>query len=226
MAGNIIPAIATTNAIVAGLVVLHAFRILEENLKSCRSVYLRSKMNHRNQLLVPEKNVNPPNPKCYVCAPTPQAVLAVDTSKMTIKQLDEVVLKNRLNMIAPDVMIDGTGSVVISSEEGETEGNNDKLLEELGIKDGTILKVDDFQQNYSLTVTVIYREQPSSKGDSPDFLILADEKDLKPKEDDDSVKPSTSNGQVSRTFYIRHSYNSKFMICIQRIFFRRNLTTM
>ena len=195
MAGNIIPAIATTNAIVAGLVVLHAFRILEENLKSCRSVYLRSKMNHRNQLLVPEKNVNPPNPKCYVCAPTPQAVLAVDTSKMTIKQLDDVVLKNRLNMIAPDVMIDGTGSVVISSEEGETEGNNDKLLEELGIKDGTILKVDDFQQNYSLTVTVIYREQPSSKGDSPDFLILADEKDLKPKEDDDSVKPSTSNGQ-------------------------------
>ncbi|XP_076685058.1 ubiquitin-like activating enzyme 2 isoform X2 [Andrena cerasifolii] len=196
MAGNIIPAIATTNAIVAGLVVLHAFRILQENLKSCRSVYLRSKMNHRNQLLVPEKNVNPPNPKCYVCAPTPQAVLAVDTSKMTIKQLDDVVLKNRLNMIAPDVMIDGTGSVVISSEEGETEGNNDKLLEELGIKDGTILKVDDFQQNYSLTVTVIYREQPSSKGDSPDFLILADENDLKPKEDDDSVKPSTSNGQA------------------------------
>ena len=196
MAGNIIPAIATTNAIVAGLVVLHAFRILQENLKSCRSVYLRSKMNHRNQLLVPEKNVNPPNPKCYVCAPTPQAVLAVDTSKMTIKQLDDVVLKNRLNMIAPDVMIDGTGSVVISSEEGETEGNNDKILEELGIKDGTILKVDDFQQNYSLTVTVIYREKPSSKGDSPDFLILADEKDLKPKEDDDSVKPSTSNGQA------------------------------
>ncbi|XP_031825915.2 ubiquitin-like activating enzyme 2 [Nomia melanderi] len=196
MAGNIIPAIATTNAIVGGLVVLHAFRILEDKLKACRSVYLRSKMNHRNQLLVPEKNVNPPNPKCYVCAPTPQAVLAVDTSKMTIKELDEVVLKNRLNMIAPDVVIDGTGSVVISSEEGETEGNNNKVLEELGIKDGTILKVDDFQQNYLLTVTVVYRERPSAKSDNPDFLILADEKDLKPKEENDLTKPSTSNGQV------------------------------
>ncbi|XP_076752957.1 ubiquitin-like activating enzyme 2 [Xylocopa sonorina] len=196
MAGNIIPAIATTNAIVAGLVVLHAFRILENNLKACKSVYLRSKMNHRNQLLVPEKNVNPPNPKCYVCAPTPQAVLVIDTSKVTIKELDEVVLKNRLNMVAPDVMIDGTGTVVISSEEGETEQNNDKLLEELGIKDGTILKVDDFQQNYSLTVTIVYRERSNLKGDSPDFLILADEKDLKPKEDNDLVKPSTSNGQV------------------------------
>lgn len=196
MAGNIIPAIATTNAIVAGLVVLHAFRILENNLKACKSVYLRSKMNHRNQLLVPEKNVNPPNPKCYVCAPTPQAILAIDTSKTTIKELDEVVLKNRLNMIAPDVIIDGTGTVVISSEEGETEDNNNKFLEELGIKDGTILKIDDFQQNYSLTVTIVYRERPSLKGDSPDFVILAKEQDLKPKEDNDLVKPSTSNGQV------------------------------
>ncbi|KAG7205366.1 hypothetical protein KM043_007366 [Ampulex compressa] len=194
MAGNIIPAIATTNAIIAGLVVLHAFRILENNFKACRSVYLRLKMNHRNQLLVPEKNLNPPNPKCYVCAPTPQAVLAVDTAKMTIKELDETVLKNRLNMIAPDVMIDGTGTVVISSEEGETEQNNNKILEELGIKDGTILKVDDFQQNYSLTVTVVYRERPSVKDESPDFLILADENDLKPKEDIDT--PSTSNGQM------------------------------
>ncbi|XP_054015001.1 SUMO-activating enzyme subunit 2 [Hylaeus anthracinus] len=195
MAGNIIPAIATTNAIIAGIVVFHAFSILTNNLKGCKSVYLRSKMNHRNQLLVPEKNVNPPNPKCYVCAPMPEAVLAVDTSKMKIKELDEAVLKDRLNMIAPDVMIDGTGTVVISSEEGETEQNNDKLLEDVGIKDGVRLKVDDFQQNYSLTVTVVYRERPNLKSDSPDFLILADEKDLKPKEDD-LVKPSTSNGQM------------------------------
>ncbi|XP_015587579.1 SUMO-activating enzyme subunit 2 isoform X2 [Cephus cinctus] len=199
MAGNIIPAIATTNAIIAGVVVLHAFRILEHNLKACRSVYLRLKMNHRNQLLVPEKFVNPPNPKCYVCAPTPQAVLAADTTKMTIKELDETVLKARLNMIAPDVMIDGKGIVVISSEEGETEGNNEKTLEQVGIRDGTVLKVDDFHQNYSLTVTVLQREQPSVKDESPDFLIVADDEDLKPKEDITiSEKPSTSNGKVEK----------------------------
>ncbi|XP_032663143.1 SUMO-activating enzyme subunit 2 [Odontomachus brunneus] len=199
MAGNIIPAIATTNAIIAGLVVLHAFRVLEDNLRACRSVYLRLKMNHRNQLLVPEKAVNPPNPRCYVCAPTPQAVLAVDTSTMTIKELEELVLKSRLNMIAPDVMIDGTGAVVISSEEGETEGNNDKRLEELGIKDGTILKVDDFQQNYFLTVFVVYREKPGPKDDSPQFLILSDKDALEPKpqektEEIEIEKPS--NGQA------------------------------
>ncbi|XP_070148784.1 SUMO-activating enzyme subunit 2 [Polyergus mexicanus] len=195
MAGNIIPAIATTNAIIAGMVVLHAFRVLENNLRACRSVYLRLKMNHRNQLLVPEKAVNPPNPYCYVCAPTPQAVLAVDTSNMTIKELEELVLKNRLNMIAPDVIIDGTGAVVISSEEGETESNNNKKLEELGIRDGAILKVDDFQQNYSLTIFVVYREKPGPKDDSPQFLILADKNALKPKDEKEEQKASTSNGQ-------------------------------
>ena len=200
MAGNIIPAIATTNAIIAGMVVLHAFRVLENNLRACKSVYLRLKMNHRNQLLVPEKAVNPPNPQCYVCAPTPQATLAVDTSSMTIKELEELVLKNRLNMIAPDVMIDGTGSVVISSEEGETESNNDKKLEELGIRNGTILKVDDFQQNYSLTVYIVYREKPDPKDqDSPQFLILADKNALQPKENEEekTEKSSSSNGQVN-----------------------------
>ncbi|XP_047353741.1 SUMO-activating enzyme subunit 2 isoform X2 [Vespa velutina] len=203
MAGNIIPAIATTNAIIAGLVVLHAFYILENRLKECRSVYLRLKMNHRNQLLVPEKNVNPPNPKCYVCAPTPQAVLAADTSKMTIRELDELVLKNRLNMIAPDVIIDGKGIVIISSEEGETEENNNKILEEFGIKDGTILKVDDFHQNYSLTITIMHRERPSVKDESPEFLILANEEDLMPKEENnDSEKPSTSNGKASLTYFL------------------------
>ena len=195
MAGNIIPAIATTNAIVAGVVILHAFRILEDQLKTCWSVYLRLKMNHRNQLLVPEKFVNPPNPKCYVCAPTPQATLAADTSKMTVKELEETVLKERMNMIAPDVMIDGKGVVVISSEEGETEQNNDKILEDIGIKDGTILKVDDFHQNYSLTVTVIHREKPPIKSESPEFLIVADDESLKPKVENEE-KPSTSNGQV------------------------------
>ncbi|KAL6260008.1 hypothetical protein P5V15_009915 [Pogonomyrmex californicus] len=197
MAGNIIPAIATTNAIIAGMVVLHAFRVLENNLRACKSVYLRLKMNHRNQLLVPEKAVNPPNPQCYVCAPSPQAMLMVDTSNMTIKELEELILKDRLNMIAPDVMIDGTGAVIISSEEGETESNNNKKLEELGIKDGTILKVDDFHQNYSLTIFVVYREKPDPKDDSPQFLILTDKNVLQPREkkEEETEKSSSSNGQ-------------------------------
>jgi ubiquitin-like 1-activating enzyme E1 B len=48
---------------------------------------------------------------------------------MTAKDLEEQVLKKVLNMVAPDVILDGKGTVIISSEEGETTENNPKTLE-------------------------------------------------------------------------------------------------
>lgn len=56
MAGNIIPAIASTNAITSGFVVLHALKVLEKNYEKCQSVYIRSLPNPRNQIFVPEKS--------------------------------------------------------------------------------------------------------------------------------------------------------------------------
>ena len=38
MAGNIIPAIATTNAVIAGLIVLEGLKILSGELETCRTV--------------------------------------------------------------------------------------------------------------------------------------------------------------------------------------------
>lgn len=55
MAGNIIPAIATTNAITAGLVVMRAFNVLLEQWEQCQSVYVRLRLNPRNQIFVPDR---------------------------------------------------------------------------------------------------------------------------------------------------------------------------
>ncbi|XP_014228552.1 SUMO-activating enzyme subunit 2 [Trichogramma pretiosum] len=205
MAGNIIPAIATTNAIIAGIVVLYAFRVLQSKFDECKSVYLRPKMNHRNQLIVPEKRLNPPNPNCYVCAPTNCCAMAVDTKTMSVLEFQEYVLQKGLNMIEPDVIIDGKGIVVISSEPGETEENNKKTLEEVGIVDGTILAIDDFQQNYSLKATIVHREKPPAHMKLPDWIIEHAAKDFTPqdlmtneeradKEKKAEETPSTSNG--------------------------------
>ncbi|KAG8262426.1 Ubiquitin-activating enzyme E1-like [Homalodisca vitripennis] len=87
-----------------------------------------------------------------------QVALAVDTQKMTVKELEEAVLKKALNMVAPDVRLDdGTGSIIISSEEGETDHNNNKTLAEVGVSDQTVMMVDDFLQNYELVVVVSHK---------------------------------------------------------------------
>lgn len=151
MAGNIIPAIATANAIVAGLAVLRAHAALRAHLAACSSVYLRPKVNHRGQLFVPEKTLTAPNPKCYVCAPKPEVGLACDLKALTLREL-AAAFKEGLNMQAPDATVEGRGLVVLSSEPGETDHNEHKTLHELGLSDGCALLVDDFLQSYEVRV--------------------------------------------------------------------------
>jgi ubiquitin-like 1-activating enzyme E1 B len=41
MAGNIIPAIATTNAIIAGMIVMQSFKVLNGKLDECKTVHIK-----------------------------------------------------------------------------------------------------------------------------------------------------------------------------------------
>ncbi|KAH8338265.1 hypothetical protein KR074_011966 [Drosophila pseudoananassae] len=181
MAGNIIPAIATTNAITAGLSVMRAFNVLESKWEQCKAVYTRLRLNARNQILVPELFFPKPNPNCYVCSSDPAIGLKIDTKKVTIKQLRDDVLVKTLNMLNPDVTVESTGSILISSEEGETECNEGKLLSEMNIVDGVILKCDDFFQNYELSIIISHFD---SERDVAPFEVIADPNQLKPKEQD------------------------------------------
>ena len=63
MAGNIIPAIATTNAIVAGLCVLQAIHVLKGDLDKARMVFISRRA---DQVFVSEP-LRKPNPTCQVC---------------------------------------------------------------------------------------------------------------------------------------------------------------
>ena len=46
-AGNIIPAIATTNAVIAGLIVLEAFKMLGKRESECQNIYLNRRPSGR-----------------------------------------------------------------------------------------------------------------------------------------------------------------------------------
>ncbi len=121
LAGNIIPAIATTNAIVAGLIVLQALKVLDNRWKDCKTVFLRDRPTS-SKLIVSSELVKP-NEKCYVCAAQPEISVRLNLNSFTVKQFETKILKQELNMVQPDVEIDdGTGRIIISSEEGETDG--------------------------------------------------------------------------------------------------------
>lgn len=137
----------------------------------------------------------PPNPKCMVCSPKPEIVLKIDTGKVTVKDLRDDILIKALNMVNPDVMVDGKGIILISSEEGETDCNNDKILKDLSIVDGCVLKVDDFFQSYELTITIIHKD--AERDDAALFEVIADPSVLKPESSE--PKPETKEKDAEAT---------------------------
>ncbi|KAK3851797.1 hypothetical protein Pcinc_041577 [Petrolisthes cinctipes] len=168
MAGAIIPAIATTNAIIAGVIVLEAMKLLTED---ARGYWWAAPS-------------TPPRPKCTVCAPRPELTVKLDTRHTTIRTLDQKILRGSINMAAPDVEImDGKGTIVISSEEGETECNMGKTLQELGIVDGTRLNCDDFLQSYTLVVNIVHCEKLD---EGTEFTILGNSEEIKKAQEEEA----------------------------------------
>ena len=54
--------------------------------------------------------LNPPNPKCIVCAAKPEVNVTLNLQKMTVKALEEKILKGELNMVAPGTSVRDFGN--------------------------------------------------------------------------------------------------------------------
>ncbi|KYQ93777.1 sumo-activating enzyme subunit 2 [Tieghemostelium lacteum] len=167
MAGNIIPAIATTNAVIGGLIVMEAIKVIDGRLKQCNSTYL-FKLPSRKRLLL-TSTLDKPNPNCYVCSPQ-NISLKVNTQKTTVLQLVNDILKKNLSFSQPiltvgnDILYEG-GDEDLSTEEIEMRKNNEKkVMADYRLSDQVLLKVEDYIQDFQVSILICHSDEMKEQG--------------------------------------------------------------
>ncbi|KAI8088804.1 uncharacterized protein BX664DRAFT_365212 [Halteromyces radiatus] len=157
MAGNIIPAIATTNAIIAGVVVMKAFQVLRGSIGDIKRTYLTT-VSRRPHLLIQEESSGP-NLECQVCQSTGATVL-VDLEKATLRDLIDKILLAPLDqggaeMTEEIAVMDGDRMLY----DIEYDDNLDTLLKDLKVQNGTILRIDS--ENGDQDLDLVIQSRPS-----------------------------------------------------------------
>lgn len=151
MAGNIIPAIATTNAMTASLCVLQAFKVMRGDLNRAKMIFLE----RSGARVINSESLRPPNPDCPVCGVV-QSRIVVDPLRATLNDLVEDILKSNL----------GYGDEFsISNEVGtlydpDLEDNLSKKFSELGVgADSFLTIIDDDDDNPRVNLSLSVSEK-------------------------------------------------------------------
>lgn len=145
MAGNIIPAIATTNAIIAGLIVLQALHLLRRSYAALRNVHVQFKPSMPLSAI----SMCPPNSFCGVCRDTYTEVLC-DPERVTLRAVVDGIL-------GADADADDAGErreVSVYEDkrvlsDPDWDDNNDRTLESLNVTRGKFLSIVDEDGEYA-----------------------------------------------------------------------------
>lgn len=200
MAGNIIHAIATTNAIIAGLIVLEALKVLSNKTKDCRMTYCVEHPSGKN-LLMPVEMAEP-NPRCYVCSETP-LVLELNTTTATMRDVLENVVKRKLGVSDP-VIMQGSNLLHESGEDIEEDmvayytGLLDKKFVDYPtpITTGVVLTVEDYHQDFRCSLHVKHRETFDEEKEPEGMVLTGDLASLNTTEASEQPAAQTAPSKV------------------------------
>ena len=181
MAGNIIPAIATTNAMTAGLCVLQAFKVIREQLDKAKMVFLT----RGTERVISSERLRSPNPQCATCS-VAYVTLAVDVKRAKLSGLVDNVLRKQLGY-SGDFSIKRENDLLYDVDE---DVHLDKTFEELGLKADTFITVcDEADEDAKVDVVFsVHEQETTNEGMAislPEELKIA----TKPK-----VSPLLTNG--------------------------------
>ncbi|XP_043711366.1 SUMO-activating enzyme subunit 2-like isoform X2 [Telopea speciosissima] len=176
IAGNIVHAVATTNAIIAGLIVIEATKVLQNNVQKYRMTYCLEHPS-RKMLLMPVEPFEP-NKSCFVCSEAPLS-LEVNTFRTKLRDFVEKIVKAKLGMNLPLIMIGSALLYEVGDDLEEDmvrnyEANLEKVLAELPspVTSGTRLAVEDLQQELSCDISIKHREEFDEEKE-PDGMLLS-----------------------------------------------------
>ncbi|KAL9274726.1 SUMO-activating enzyme subunit 2-like protein [Drosera capensis] len=199
IAGNIIHAVATTNAIIAGLIVIEAIKVLQNDVAKYRMTYCLEHPS-RKTLLMPVEPFEP-NQSCYVCSNTP-LTLEVNTSVTKLRDFVDKIVRAKLGMNLPLIMHGASllyefGDDLDEDMVANYEANLEKVLSELpsGITGGTTITVEDLQQELSCNINIKQREDFDEK--EPDGMVLIGWTQAPPTEKENNG--SAENGESNLT---------------------------
>ncbi|KAG6410815.1 hypothetical protein SASPL_128884 [Salvia splendens] len=176
IAGNIVHAVATTNAVIAGLIVIEAIKVLENDVKNYRMTFCLEHSSNK-MLLMPVEPFEA-NKSCYVCSETP-LTLEINTRRSKLRDLIDKIVKAKLGMSSPLIMQDSTllyevGDDLDEGEVANYAANLEKVLSELPspVRGGTILTVEDLQQEFKCSINIKHREEFDEEKE-PDGMVLS-----------------------------------------------------
>jgi len=171
IAGNIVPAIATTNAVVAGLETLEAIKVLSgRDLATEASYTAVLTTGSSNGRTVSGDRPQPPSRACKECGRA-RVMLRLDTAAVTLGDLLRGPIKGAMRFREPNVLF--------TAAEGEAEGSHFSFLEDEddpamlgrpldrlpagGLGTGAIFAVDDFALD-GARVEVVLAHVPAPDG--------------------------------------------------------------